>query len=301
MAGHGYSTRSYTTYNGVQPHTAGWGKPTYDAYSDHICRPVILDAEGRKQPIISYTSPNHQTESYVTKTETIIEHVQSPRVTNDYRYGSPPKDYGTTNKRYWGKPASPVRERPQKVEEFITEVQTEVFRPTRTSPLSTTNWRQAPKSHHGNTGYGEHNNDFSNRERNKPINDAYRRDEILAEPGMVTTGGWARPNRAAWAASTPSHDTSLTNPTNDIGSAVEYLKEVATKPSSHGSSFVPQPRFSVTVPRRDTNYSDTIDSREAARRYASFNLGSRPFSTGDTHTGTIDSREALRRYNGAIV
>ncbi|KAK9292783.1 hypothetical protein L1049_020763 [Liquidambar formosana] len=134
--------------------------------------------------------------------------------------------------------------------------------------------------------------------------------ETLTEPAMVTSGTWARPNRSPWAAPAAINDTPLSKPTNDIGAAVEYLKEAVTKPSSvtPAPAFA-QPRFTVTVPRRETAtvlprrdaYTETIDSREAARRYSNFNGSSQPYTTGDPYGTTISSRDAMKKYNGTIV
>lgn len=96
MAGLGYVTKGYTTtYDEVE-------QPSYRGYvcNDHLCRPVIVDAEGRKKPIISYTTNHNTPGGYVTKRETIVEHVQPP----EYSYSSPKiemfKDYGANNYKW---------------------------------------------------------------------------------------------------------------------------------------------------------------------------------------------------------
>ncbi|KAL4637353.1 hypothetical protein ACB092_03G071300 [Castanea dentata] len=105
------------------------------------------------------------------------------------------------------------------------------------------------------------------------------------------------------AAPPPSHHyATLSKSTSDLGTAVENSKE-ALKPLSVSS---PTPWFSVppmskTVPKKDA-YTETIDSREAARRYIKVTyLPPATELTEDKYTKTIDSREAARKYGGAII
>lgn len=70
----------------------------------------------------------------------------------------------------------------------------------------------------------------------------------------------------------------------------------------HAINAVPQPQVWASSPipsgiqKRET-YTETIDSSEAARRYA------RPVfkQHAQTYRGSIDSREALHKYNGTVV
>ncbi|TXG65802.1 hypothetical protein EZV62_007077 [Acer yangbiense] len=412
MSGFGYMNRGSSTINsGLGPRTNDWSSNTTTYDSDHVCRPVIIDAEGRKHPIVSYAP----TEAYITETETIVQRVHAPVVTQ-YQYSSPAegtmyarpispirdrpqyqthspfseynkhssptngthspygeynkhssptngthspygeynkhssptngthspfaeynklssptngnhspfteynkhssptkvvvplKDHGYGEDKWHSKPLSPVHERPQKVEEFITKVQIDASRPNR-FPLSSNVWRQSPnsdKGYHGNTtGYGRDYSDLSSKEsykpsvhtiRNEDYDDYnYRRNDTPKEPTMNTSGGWIRPNQSAWASPPNS---SLSKPTNDIGTAMEILKESA-RPTPVTTT-APYSRFTVplsTGPKRD-GYSNTIDSKEAQRRYANSNLSSSPV---DNYTATIDSREAVKKYNGAMM
>lgn len=326
MASYAYKG-GYTTYNGVNtPQTEGWSKPSYA--SDHAYQPVAIDAEGRRKPaVISYT-PTGKGEYYVKKTE-IVEHV--PFVSTGYKQTSAPvrveviRDYGdhhadqgkwnrpSSSPEKWGKPSSPVRyhadeekwnrhsspvryhaedkwnkpsspvryrveekwnrpsspadhERPQQVEEFITKIQTQASQqqqPSKFSPLSPTHWRETPNfSPPAKTGYG-HQGDLSGKEWQKPsVN-------FLDPTPKPSYGSWSKGQGA-----------NLGQPTSDINTAMQYLTEAA-KP----------------LPKRNT-YSETIDSREAQRRYGGLNVASRP---RDKYAGTIDSREAARKYGGATV
>ncbi|KAJ6694209.1 hypothetical protein OIU85_004946 [Salix viminalis] len=74
MAGYDYSNRGYISYN----------PPCSDDYEiktgyvpDHVCRPVIIGADGRKRPLISY-GRDQNADHYVTNTERHVEqHVHS--------------------------------------------------------------------------------------------------------------------------------------------------------------------------------------------------------------------------------
>uniref|UniRef100_A0A5B6YJE1 Uncharacterized protein n=1 Tax=Davidia involucrata TaxID=16924 RepID=A0A5B6YJE1_DAVIN len=279
MAGYGYTNRGYTTYQGTDPRADDWSRQSYggSGYSDHVCRPVIIDAEGRKRPVISYTPGN--SESYVTS-ERIVEHVHTPVVVTDYKYGPPTtkvetvKDYGVVNSK-WGRPSSP--------EDFITKVQTEASRPARTGLLSTTNWPNTPNStgYNGTTGYGEYSN-YSNSNWTRPSGNVIR-DDSFSDYYRRNDGVKERQSPKGWTTTQTSHDTPLSRPTNDIGAAVEYLKEAAQSLSVTGAPAT-QPRI--------------IDSTEAARRYGNFNLAS---LGQERYTATMDSREAARKYSGARV
>ncbi len=231
MAGHGYVTKGYTAYGETEP-------TTYQGYvcNDHVCRPVIVDAEGRKKPIISYTS-SHSTPDYVTKRETIVERVHTPEY----------KDYRVNNNDKWRRPSSPIHERrPQEYDEYITKVQTEVSHPNTTNYWQTTTSPTYTYGHQngGTNGYGHE---------------------------------WTKPK---------SHP--LTTPTNNIGEAVDFLR--------HAINTAPQSQ--PWVQKRET-YTETIDSSEAARRYAR-PIFKQPIQY-ENYTGKIGSREAVNKYNGTIV
>lgn len=211
----------------------------------------------------------------------------------------------------WHRSSSPNhRGRPHKVEEFLTKVQTEASKPKRFGLLSPSVWRRSPDSTghhghghgpgHGNTVYDDYS-DKSSKDWNKPsghngdYDNYYDDNASRMEPTMTTSGGWTRPTRAGW--SVPPHDTSLSSPTNDINTAVGYLQEAA-RPTSVTTA--PHSRLSVPIttgPRRD-DYGQTIDSREAAKRYGNLRSSSAP---EERYTGTIDSRAAARKYGGTTV
>lgn len=375
----GYTDGGYTTHNG--PREEEWRKGAGNGHADHVCRPVIVDAMGRKRPIVCF-NPISNTETYVAQTETIVfrtpavteyrfsapgrvgEHKHSypvreeeyklgspgrvdeqkysyPVRVEEYKHGSPgrvdehkysypvrveykPSSPGKVDEhKYshpvrveeykhsppanrWGRPSSPVHDRPPEVEQFITKIQTEVSEvPTRHGPLTAMNWRQhhnPPKALNGTGGYGEYGNygkdDYWNKPNSNIIirsdpsdgdDDYYHRNDGTKEPTITNSNGWGgRPKQAEWA--TPP-GSKLTRPTSDIGAAVEILKEAAMPSSGQPVRFsTPAP----TVPK----YAETIDSKEAARRYGNFKPTPRPDLTGGT---IIDSKTAQEKYKGAKV
>ncbi|KAI8024580.1 hypothetical protein LOK49_LG03G01840 [Camellia lanceoleosa] len=190
MAGYGYMNRGYTDDG---------NKKTYgeNGYFDPVSRPTIFEAEGRKRPIIFY-SPNPGLESYITtSTKRIIE------------YGCLPmelvKNYGYNNDK-WRRPSSPIRDHPQKGEEFISNVQVEPNRgATRPGFLGTTNCHNQSYSGNG-TSYGEHDN--------------YRRNDSFTEPAMINQDGGegqmfgqkTKFNRHGYDTHQSQRDTYTTNP-----------------------------------------------------------------------------------------
>ncbi|KAF9670046.1 hypothetical protein SADUNF_Sadunf13G0027800 [Salix dunnii] len=294
MAGYEYSHRGYTSNN----------PPCSDDYEsqtgyvpDHVCRPVIIGADGRKRPLISY-GHDQNADHYVTNTERYVErHVHSSVEPDRHGPRLSEEPYGAENK--FRRPLVSANGRPQNVEEFITVVQTEASRP-KVAPWDASSRRPTPKptGYDGYTGgYDEHNG-YNNRDLTNPrgnghrndnyYDDYYRKQGSNMEPTMSTGGGWARPSQSSWAA---PPNASLSGATNDIRVAVELLREVA-KPSVSTS-----PRSRYTEP----TYTNTIDSKEASRRYGNFNFSSRPYARDEGYTSTIDSREAARKYNGSAV
>ncbi|CAK7340889.1 unnamed protein product [Dovyalis caffra] len=293
MAGYGDGDRGYSTYN-TPSSDDNWSETSYAP--DHVCRPVLIDADGRKRPIISYGA-NQNPEHYFTKTETIFQQHVSP-LESEYKHVSHSTEdpYGAENK--FRRPLTSVNGRPPIVEEFITKVQADASR-AKADPWDASHRRQSPKfkGYDGYTdGYDEHNGFHNQRfrksngraHRNDNYDDYYRRQGSNMEPNMNTGGGWGRPSHSTWAA---PPNASLSGATNDIGAAAALLKEVA-KPSVTTS---PQYRY------REPAYKDAIDSKEAARRYGNFNFSSRPYARDDSFTPTIDSREAARKYRGSEV
>ncbi|KAI5587489.1 hypothetical protein POPTR_005G047000v4 [Populus trichocarpa] len=252
MARYGHAYRGYST-NSTPSSDDFWSKKGHA--SDHVCRPVIIDAEGRKMPIIFYGADKNA-DHYVTKTETIFQqHVHSP-LESEYKQSTRLTDdpYGAEDK--FRRPMASVNSRPQNVEESITKVQTDAS-PPKIAPWDASYWRQAPKST-GYEGYDERNV-FHNKDLLKPSSNAPRND---------------------------SYDD-------------YYRKQGSNKETTMITSEVAKPSATTSPPRsryRQPAYTETMDSKEAARRY-----GTRPSTREDSYTSTIDSREAARKYNGSGV
>ncbi|KAJ6762864.1 hypothetical protein OIU79_023581 [Salix purpurea] len=294
MAGYDYLNRGYTGYN--PPGSDDYERKT-GYVPDHVCRPVIIGADGRKRPLISY-GHDQNADHYVTNTERYVEQHDHSSMEPD-RHGPrlSEESYGAENRLR--RPLVSANGRPQIVEEFITGVQTEAGRPKgATWDASSRRPTPKPTGYDGGytDGYDEHNgfnNDLTNprgdaRRNDSYYDDYYRKQGSNMEPTMNTGGGRARPSQSSLAA--PPNG-SLSGATNDIRAAVGLLREVA-KPRVSTS-----PRTQYTEP----TYTNTIDSKEASRRYGNFNFSSRPHARDDGYTSTIDSREALRKYRGSAV
>ncbi|WCJ43269.1 hypothetical protein M5689_024024 [Euphorbia peplus] len=336
MAGYGY--RSSTPYS--SPQTDDWGKTTYA--SDHVCRPVIVDAEGRKRPIVSFT-PNQNSEYYVTRTtETVVqEQILSPYASEMMQPPLwSPEGHGVVEEK-WQKHPNSVHDYPPKVDEFVTRVQTEASRP-KFGPMSASTWRQTAKpsgygsefheysnsdKKHTSSGYqndayddnnyGKYGNNNNNNGWNKPnstnISTAstfykeplspvathaprYRHaDPVLIDTynsreatPVMTHGGWVRPTSTTTTWASPPNS-NLTKPTSDLPTAIGILKEVAKPLISRYAG---------------PEYTELIDSKEAATRYGNFGKfksSPKTYSTENNYATTIDSREAARKYHGATV
>lgn len=93
MASYGYPSRAYPPYNDLTPWVNYGGKTSYAP--DHVCKPVIVDADGRKHPVVSYT-PSNSAETRVIETQTIVmQEVRSPFV-DGYKHSSPEHGHGKT-------------------------------------------------------------------------------------------------------------------------------------------------------------------------------------------------------------
>ncbi|KAL5712773.1 hypothetical protein ACHQM5_014910 [Ranunculus cassubicifolius] len=196
-----YENRWDTRNNGYETQASGWGKP--ENHSDHVCKPVIVDAMGRKRPIVSY---------------------------------SPASNHSTCDSG-WSKPLTPSYDRAEN-----------------TKPISSTYWRQTSNSDSfsGSNGYGNTIRD--------PYFKGYQGNGYQ-EPTVNTSGGWARPSPSGWGLP-PNKEIPLTKPTNDVETAVEYLKEAVNNTPSQVTST--KAWLSTPPP-----HVPTIDSREARRRYGS--------------------------------
>lgn len=343
--------RGYNDHGGVEPYNDGWGYTAHSGtnYSDHVCRPVVVDTDGRKQPIIHYASG---AEGYVMKAEKRIIEVR-------YSPDEPLADRG----RYGQ--LSPVINRPEKVEHFLTKVQDEASRPLTKvpGPFISSNWHARPNSAGKDYGTGTKNyvddsNDFRDKQgdpkfyegtnpNNKgvypssnygPANDTGTAVDFLANAikpnyGTNTKTDVSRPNKTGPLSSThwrtglnsaaqgrkvdADEDEKRMYGRDQIPNSREPTKQTNNKegygwandnepPMYFGRNPAPlqatsqQPRFPATTTLNRELYSapEKIDSSEARKRYG--NLKNQPIPD-DAYAEKIDSNAAVKKYNGAKV
>lgn len=266
--------------------------------SDHKCKPAIVDAEGKKQPITVLSD-----ETYVIKKDTYVEEFYSSLgEESQYSYTmeyEPVTYYGRRHDKAKNQHPSLARDRPTEVDKFITDVQMEASK-----PMSPTYRRQISNTRVEDDIINGCHDDYNKKIANKPSgyakqhakhrngynsnNDEY--DDSDDEPRTMTSHtfglaplGWARPSDEL-----PARGLSLSGPMNDIGKAIECLKEAANLQSGK----------SALDHRKKDGYTKTIDSNEAARQYGK--LIPLPPVQG-AHVATIDSKEAARKYKGTKV
>ncbi|CAN0920533.1 hypothetical protein LINGRAHAP2_LOCUS32103 [Linum grandiflorum] len=242
--------------------------------SDHVCKPVIIDAQGRKRPIIALTQPYRSSEA---------EHHQHH--VHPHGYSTEPamvEHYRVEQKLH--QTSDPI----YKVEEIITKVQNEVSTP-KFGPFNGAHQsHHSPKhvgfidSHHGDKEWQRSN---GHTHQNDKYEDYHRKPAMSSEPTMFTTdGGWARPTQTTWGS---QPDSKISGATNNISTAIGYLKEAA-KPSGtntpsysyrHAEPPYSETHHAKTAPRyNEAGYNRTIDSNGGVRRYGNFKFSPRTFA-----------------------
>eukprot|EP00262_Sarcandra_glabra_P015950 TRINITY_DN5033_c0_g1_i1.p1 TRINITY_DN5033_c0_g1~~TRINITY_DN5033_c0_g1_i1.p1 ORF type:complete len:325 (+),score=34.29 TRINITY_DN5033_c0_g1_i1:33-977(+) len=282
-----------TAYNGFESNGDGWKKLGFasEGHRDHVCRPVIIDTDGRARPAFMVLPPHHHNgDTIVTKTETVAEYVYptSPASahTNGFATKQAVKDYTVSNDGL-GRPGGPYQVRTPKIKEYIGSDQTSGFAT-----------KEGVKDYTiSNTGLGRPGGPFQDQTPNPKIKEntssdqtasrnypwsrasvttatqqlnfggPLRRDESLLDsvkaPTVLNKDGWSRPGRLGWR--TPIYqESSVSTPTNDIGSAIDYVRESTRFPSVPMTP--PQSRFSASPFTLPTN-AGTIDSKEVAARF----------------------------------
>ncbi|XP_021817391.1 uncharacterized protein LOC110759615 [Prunus avium] len=170
-----------------------------------------------------------------------------------HKPSSPVKGYGyAADDQRLRRPSSPEHDYPQEVGNFLTKVHTEASRdqPSRVGPLSGVNWRQPPQQtgHNGTTGYGDYS-DYNNKPLYKPNGntnyDDYHRKNDSGSMGPTMRSNGARPIRSTWAPPAPGHEGRLTTPTDDMETALRYLKESAKRDEYQTDAAKRNVRFNV--------------------------------------------------------
>lgn len=295
MAKYGYTYGGNSAKSGFPRRSDEWSKPSYASESDHLSQPVIVDAEGRKMPIILETSSNCA-QRYVAEVETTVEQVCAPLVI-EYRHSSPPKvmptkDYGQRHSslpkleqtKDYGYKVDPVKDYgykhgAQTKDELVNDYGYEVepmkdYRYKHSSPpkVEPVNKNSFPAKVEPMKTYGC---------KAEPVKDYEYKPEPVKEYAYKVE---------------PIKDYKYKpEPLRDYGYKSEPVKGHGYNQAQSDKQNSNYPRFRVPaiqkpVPKRDT-YTETIDSREAARRYG--NLISQP--------QTIDSKEAARKYGGVLI
>lgn len=224
----GYSTGRVGAY------TDQWGNPRY-ASTDEECVTVIVDADGTKRTVTGCT-PLHKPETYVTKTETIIEErVHSPLLPSYRQSGvvEPVRGYGYAADNSWQRrSSSPVRGGYGYADQA-----------SRIAPSNGANWPQQPHQagHYSGTpasysDYNDYRNKPSYKHSGKSDNydDHYRKNETSSYGPAVNmisnlASSRAKPSRTAYStgALPVRGDGRLTIPTDDMERALHYLRESA--------------------------------------------------------------------------
>ncbi|XP_050114611.1 uncharacterized protein LOC126592860 isoform X3 [Malus sylvestris] len=195
---------------------------------------------------------------------------------------SPVKSYGySADHQQLHRPSSPEDDYPREVGDFLTKVQTEASRDQRAN-----RHQPAPKAAHNDT-YGDYS-DYNKKTSYKPNGNTIRNDnhddyppKYYSDmgPNTVTNGGHQpRPSRPAWnpppsrpAWTPPSREGRLSSATDDIETALRFLKESVM--SSSAAATTPQYSQYSTVPKHDEYPTD------ATKRNATFNAPSWPRTT----------------------
>ncbi|KAK8477820.1 hypothetical protein V6N13_139749 [Hibiscus sabdariffa] len=251
MEGHGYAYRaSYKTYNGgavPRGGADGWSKTSYD--SDHNFQPVFIDSTGRRKPAMSYPTPNGNTGYYGAKTEV----VEVPTYVAEYKQSTPVRvdmvrDYGNVDSKLISRPLSPENRRKSSS-------------PVRYHAEEKWNRPSSPVRYHVEEKWAKPSSPARYHTEEKWINQPW--SAVLERPQQVedfvtkVQTQASRPNKFSPLSAThwrqsptvttetgggswskPSHGVyNLSQPTSDIGTAMEYLKEsVKPPPPFYGHS-----------------------------------------------------------------
>ncbi|ONI04722.1 hypothetical protein PRUPE_6G336600 [Prunus persica] len=170
-----------------------------------------------------------------------------------HKPSSPVKGYGyAADDQRLRRTSSPEHDYPREVGNFLTKVHTEASRdqPSRVGPMSGVNWRQPPQQtgHNSTTGYGDYS-DYNNKPLYKPNGntnyDDYHRKNDSGSVGPTVISNGARPIRSTWAPPAPGREGRLTTPTDDMETALRYLKESAKRDEYQTDAAKRNVRFNV--------------------------------------------------------
>ncbi|OWM62995.1 hypothetical protein CDL15_Pgr020289 [Punica granatum] len=149
-----------------------------------------------------------------------------------------------------------------KFDEYVTKMAKEYIRPTRSDSLASSYQRSSSPSKYGDYGSKE-----SYKPGGYPVRgenyDAFSNNHNNSVVPTYASNGVSRPSHGSWNTSSGHHSGQLSNPTNDIGTAVRFLEE-ASKTVAPGS------RIAETTSKVNS-YVERRESVEPAKRYGSYN------------------------------
>ncbi|KAK4379034.1 hypothetical protein RND71_000896 [Anisodus tanguticus] len=192
MAGYGKGGGS-NTYKEVHTYQDDWGKPitTVSDYPNHV-RPVIVDVQGSRSPIVSY-STEHGVEGYVVRAQRIVE----VRRSYDIPLNGLLDEYNVHEE--WDDHS------PRKVHDFFDKVHNEASRPTHPTLLSSPKWSTNKPSRrsedHDSPKYSNHR-DLSDNDWEKssgsPLRDRFEglhlQDNRGSSPYKYKKDGYEKPS-----------------------------------------------------------------------------------------------------------
>ncbi|GLT76169.1 hypothetical protein SLA2020_478450 [Shorea laevis] len=311
MSSYGYRKKGNGSQNGEGSYMGDWN-------SDHVCRPVLIDAEGRKRPIISYNIPNNR-EYHVLKTEAVVRRTVESGY--DYRQSlptrvEPARTYGGVADGKWVRPSSPkdnippsrvtysepVYGVPQKFDEYNEVPGFPMVEPVPThGSVPEEKWgRPKPEK------FNENNTGEKWQRPSSPIRE-YEPDVVNEFPDTVQIEG-SRPSfppvRGRYWPQTPQVTTSY-DYDGDLGNKSGQSTSDPPMISAGGwsrpspATWASPPEGSLTKPTNDINTAIAYLLESAKPSTPPTSRVATPISTGlsaDSYASTIDSREAARRY-----
>lgn len=279
----------------------------------HVHRPVIIDANGVKHPILGYE--RHNCEQYMARTEAVVKYRGLPGRADEEYTPSRTEEYET------GDLSGRKNEfAPKSHDERVRE-------PIKDSPWDNGFRFNSPPSndHHHNTHDDDIrvNNTKGTRPNNMKEQDYYddeknrrngfsgsrsnylKDEEDYYERANPKTNGYSPPK---YAVPMSTHQVKEkgndfdtrdrmgpfgTPPRNETSYETSNVKPIANSP----------PRFNPQPKKEERNYNtqQTINSTEARRRYGKGSPGAAPAEDRNYSGGTINSKEAARRYNGVLL
>ncbi|KZV44928.1 hypothetical protein F511_33297 [Dorcoceras hygrometricum] len=283
----------------------------------HIHRPVILDNNGVKHPIVGHGYESHNSEQYSVRMEKIVKYRRFPGMEDEEYIPSRTEEYGTGDLS-------------GRKDEFLTKSHDQRARgAVEESPLENRFRFNSPPSkdsryasHDDRSGYVDFDINCADDDEHhitKGSRPNYLRDqEDYSEHAKPKTNGYSPPKYPVPILSHQDHNekrdrprtSPLVTPPRIENHATSHFKPVAYSPpsprieTSHATShFKPvaysPPRFNPQPKQQGDYHQETIDSVEARRRYGMRVAGA---SGPGLHSGgTIDSKEAAKRYNGVLL